>query len=361
MSEGYVFSSASDVNDLLNQVVSQAVLHGWTQNQLETQSSLGRRGHISKDGVFINLCSMPEPSAGQTSATQLLDLVIPAEDRTYSANWAVSVGGGVWRGPDVLCVNVGTGHSSGTPWYRQPGADCNLAAANQGRFSAVRAKGAIGKVHMFFYENPAAIFVFIEPRAGEWHWFAAGMLAKDYSYSGGLFYGASMRDTNLTSAPPSSYSAIEHQVVHGDLAAGRGNNWGSSYQTYPEETAIQPNLLIPGYVGRSSIGIVGMSPVQRRGYDAANGRYWIQPPYAYANRAGGGNSYLGALPHTFYSTTEVFVGGEVSTIGGVEYMTFPFNWRTSPYDYSGNSLPALSLYWTRNNCSGAGAALRKPN
>ena len=59
MAEGYVFTSATDVNDLLNQIISQAAVHGWSQNELSTFSSAGRRGHISKDGVTLNFCYQP--------------------------------------------------------------------------------------------------------------------------------------------------------------------------------------------------------------------------------------------------------------------------------------------------------------
>ena len=34
MSEGYVLTSALNVNDLLNQIIGQAAVHGWSQNFL---------------------------------------------------------------------------------------------------------------------------------------------------------------------------------------------------------------------------------------------------------------------------------------------------------------------------------------
>ena len=60
------------------------------------------------------------------------------------------------------------------------------------------------------------------------------------------------------------------------------------------------------------------------------------------------------------STTEAFIGGEVVSIGGVEYMVLPFNWRASPWDKDAYDTQAASLCWTRNNHNGAGAAIRKP-
>lgn len=76
MAEGYVFTSATDVNDLLNQIISQAAVRGWTQNtELSTFSSAGRRGHISKDGVTLNFCSMPGPNAERIPSHFILNTI----------------------------------------------------------------------------------------------------------------------------------------------------------------------------------------------------------------------------------------------------------------------------------------------
>ena len=53
MAEGYVFTSATDVNDLLNQIVSQAAVHGWTQHRLD---GLG-------GGLYMALASGMNPLA----------------------------------------------------------------------------------------------------------------------------------------------------------------------------------------------------------------------------------------------------------------------------------------------------------
>ena len=376
MAEGYVFTSATDVNDLLNQIISQAAVHGWTQNELSTFSSAGRRGHISKDGVTLNFCSMPGPNAETGGTNTILNTIIPPADQFQSSGsyrWHYSLG--AWPTytfycPDVICINAGTGYSSGSPWYRQPGADVMAAANNQGRFSVLRAKGAIGKVHMFFFDNPSAIFVFAEVRAGEWYWLAGGNLQKDYEYAGGQFYGASMRDDDIVDAYPFSFSAMEHRVTDAGVSITRGNGWGSAYQSAPDAKVfgtryqLPQGRWLPGYYmahyNSSAPNEDDTSQVQLRGYDGATGRLWIHPPYAYAARTGGGSSYLGVLPHVHYSTTEAFIGGEVVSIGGVEYMVLPFNWRASPWDKDVYDAQATSLCWRRNNHNGAGAAIRKP-
>jgi len=375
MAEGYVFTSATDVNDLLNQIISQAPVHGWTQNELSTFSSAGRRGHISKDGVTLNFCSMPGPNAETGNTNTILNTIIPPADQFQSSGsyrWCHRLGTSpaTYYCPDVICINAGTGYSSGSPWYRQPGADVMAAANNQGRFSVLRAKGAIGKVHMFFFDNPSAIFVFAEVRAGEWYWLAGGNLQKDYEYSGGQFYGASMRDYDIVDAYPFSFSAMEHRVTDAGVSITRGNGWGSAYQSAPDAKVFIPwyqlpqGRWLPGYYMAHYNGYApnegDTSQVQLRGYDGATGRLWIHPPYAYAARTGGGSSYLGVLPHVHYSTTEAFIGGEVVSIGGVEYMVLPFNWRASPWDKDAYNTQAASLCWTRNNHNGAGAAIRKP-
>ena len=375
MAEGYVFTSATDVNDLLNQIISQAAVHGWSQNELSTFSSVGRRGHISKDGVTLNFCSMPGPNAETGNINTVLNTIIPPADQYQSSTsyrWRHSLGTNpaTYYCPDVICVNAGTGYSSGSPWYRQPGADVMAANNNQGRFSVLRAKGAIGKVHMFFFDNPSAIYVFAEVRAGEWYWIAGGNLQKDYEYGGGQFYGASMRDSNIIDAYPSSFSAMQHRVTDPGVPATRGNGWGSTYQSAPNLRVggsffqLPQGAWLPGYYmahySSSTPNDDDTSQVQLRGYDGATGRLWIHPPYTYATRTDGGSSYLGVLPHVFYSTTQAFIGGEVVSIGGIEYMILPGNWRISPWDIDVSSTEALSLCWTRDNHNGAGVALRKP-
>ena len=375
MAEGYVFTSATNVNDLLNQIISQAAVHGWTQHELSVFAGSGRRGHISKDGVTLNFCSMLGPNAETGNVTTVLNSIIPLEDQfqqngLYQWRFYLGISPVTFYCPDVICINAGTGYGAMTPWYRQPGADVMEGANNQGRFSVIRGKGAIGKVHMFFFDNPSAIFVFAEMRAGEWYWLAGGNLQKDYEYDGGQFYGASMRDNNIIWEYPFSFSAMEHRVTAAGVSTTRGNGWGSGYQSAPDRKVggswyqLPQGRWLPGYY-MAHYHVPGAndddtSQVQLRGYDGATGRLWIQPPYAYATRTDGGSSYLGVLPHVHYSTTEAFVGGEVVSIGGVEYMILPFNWRMTPWDRDTSDAPATTLCWGRNNNNGAGIAVRKP-
>lgn len=373
MSEGYVFTSASDVNDLLNQIVSQAALHGWTQNHLGGQGGQGRRGHISKDGVTLNLCSMPGPNAAPSADTTQIDAVIPAADRVtgLAYNWRVTVSGSLYYWPDVLCINAGTGYNGGSPWYRQPGADVMAANNLQGRFRVLRAKGAIGKVHMFFYENPAAIYVWAEVRAGEWYWLAGGNLQKDTPFEGGQFYGASVPDNN-TVTEPEGFQAITHRIVSPQVVTVRGNGWASGYQTAPDRffgasAGLPDNQQVPGYPMWSTAGVNNdqTSEVQTRGYDMPTGRTWIHPPRAYAQRLQGavqvGMSYLGVLPGVYFTTSEPYIGGEVFSLGGQSYMALLFNWRVSPYNKDTGTATALAAPWSRNNNYGSALALRKPN
>lgn len=375
MAEGYVFTSASDVNDLLNQIVSQAALHGWTQLYLDSFAGSGRRGHISRDGVVLNLCSMPGGNAVASGDNSQLNAIIPAADRvTPTYTWrAQNSGATTFYCPDVVCINASTGYQGSEPWYRQPGGDATLAATNQGRFRAIRAKGAIGKVHMFFFENPAAIYVWAEVRAGEWYWLAGGNLAKQYPFEGGQFYGASMADTNVITLYPRGFElGMAHRIPGPLTVPVNANGWASGYQTAPDRawgtsTGLPANNQVPAYHMWTAGGARDdyVSEVQNRGYDMPTGRTWIHPPWVYARRLQGseqvGLSYVGALPGAFFTTSEPYIGGEVITIGGVEYMVLLFNWRDSPWNTDLEGASALSGIWTRNNNFGSAIALRKPS
>lgn len=380
MSEGYVLASATDVNDLLNQIVSQAAVHGWTQNFLGGLGTTGRRGHISREGVTINLASVTVNTTSSTDAGRALNEVIPAADRdtALSYSWGYAYGSPTqYANPDILCINASTGYDGGLAWYKQPGADRKNDGANTnvGRFQCIRAKSAIGKVHMFFYDNPACIVVICEVRPGEYYWLMGGNLQKDYTFDGGQFYGASLWDYQPGNSYPVSTYNVQTRVGDAQALKARGNGFGCSFQAHPDEgyfnagsSGANPaeNYYVPAirtlYNGNSFPNDDQVSEVQR-GYDEATGRLWLGVPKTYALRVGGGTSYLGVLPHMFYTTTQTFVGGETVSLGGVEYMVFPFNWRASPYDWditTGGIAAGVNGPWYRNNTRGVGLALRKP-
>lgn len=378
MAEGYVLSSALDANDLLNQIVSQAAARGWTQHFLGALGTTGRRGHISKDGVVINLASNIAVSTASNGGTNNLNTMLPSADRdtAKSYDWTYSFfsGSTQYNNLDVIAINSGTGYDGGLPWYGQPGADRKNDSPNPNVpvFQLMRAKGAIGKVHMFFYDDPAALFVVCEMRPGEFYWLAGGMLKKDYTYGGGQFYGASMWDYQLcsTSGYPQGPAMFQHRVDEVSASA-RGNRWAAGLTTSPERgypvyTSSSP-ANVPDYLTGYDSGTPALndqvSEVQR-GYNTASGRLWLSPAHCYTPRVGGGWSYLGVVPHMHHVTTWSFIGGETVSVGGVEYMVFPSNWRISPYDWDVYTAAAASGgslgVWTRNNCRGTGMALRKP-
>lgn len=381
MAEGYVQVSATDVNDLLNQIVSQAAVRGWTQNFLGGLAANSRRGHITKDGVTINLASVVANTTASTGGANALTEIIPSADRdtALSYSWGYSYGGPTaYYNPDALCINAGTGYDGGLAWYKQPGADRKNDGADtgRGRFQCIRAKGAIGKVHMFFYDNPAALIVICEVRPGEYYWLCGGNLQKDYSFAGGQFYGASLWDYQLSNGYPAGFLQVRTRCADAQASVSRGNGWGDNFQASPEEA--YPNAgtssanpatgqYVPAYrtLYQQSSATPNddyVSEVQR-GYDENTGRLWVSPPKTYVDRVGGGTSYLGVLPHLFFTTVKNFIGGETVSLGGVEYMIFPFNWRSSPYDFDVTTASQASGAvgpWFRNNNRGAGLALRKP-
>lgn len=363
MAEGFVFTSATDTNDLLNQIVSQAGLHGWTQDSLASFSGLGRRGHISRDGVTVNLVSYVPTEETYTAALAMKDAVIPAANRFQPAgSYAWEIGTSV---PDILGINVSTSYNGSLAWNLQPQAETHAAASpTLPRFSMVKGKGVIGKVYMFFYDNPSSFVVVCEMRPGQFYWLTAGNLQKDYDFAGGQFYGASHSDTNTVSAGPGHLNTVKVRFVHGDLAASRGNGWGASYGTGPSllvSGSMQVGERIPSYKAYNPGGSVTMwSDVQNRGYEPATGRLWMHPPLFYAVRPNNTNSYVGVLPHVHYVTTENFIGADIVSVGGQEYMIFPANWRASPYSKTEGLNGELGSPWYRHNHLGSGFAVRKP-
>lgn len=370
MSEGYVFSTAIDVNDLLNQVVGQAAAHGWTQHFLGGNGGNGRRGHISKDGCVVNLCSNIASNV-QNGGTVNLNEVIPSAARDSALSYQWNDGYSSRFQPDVLCINAGTAYNGSLPWYGQPGADCKSdAQPDIARFRMIRAKGAIGSVHMFFFENPAAFIVIAEVRAGEFYWLSAGNLLKDYDFPGGQFYGASLADHELQSGYPVAAEGFQLRCAHAKAVPGRGNSWGGFVSSPNRAVAptqdIPSGQRVPGPFTRTSGSSTpnsnNVDQVQR-GYSPTTGRLWATSPRVYVDRAGGGKSYLGLLPHFHFISTMSFVGGEEASVGGVIYSTFPWNFRVSPYDWDATTFGSANANQSamrRNNTLGSGWMIRKP-
>lgn len=382
MAEGYVVTSAVDANDLLNQIVSQAAIHGWTQLSLGGLGAIGRRAHLSRDGVVINLASACGPASysSSTAAQEILNTIIPLADR-YSTS-GPNPGDGSWSWvyttsspityivPDVLCINVSTAYDPMVNWYRQPGAPFRNGLARLGDFQLIKSKGAIGRVHMFFYDNPAMIFVITEPESGVFQWLCAGNLAKDYSFSGGQLFGASMTEVAgivSGSAYPGTLDNILVRIDAPDVVkiTDLGTQWGSSKLAKPDRQLLPSSAEAAGqrvpqyFVAHSGATVTQFSDVIEEAYDEPTGRIWFNPIWAYAARPSNTRSYIGDLKHVHYTTVSRFPGGDLVTVGGVEYMIFPTNYRPSPYN------PAVtttgSAPWLRNAHYGSGVALRKPS
>lgn len=374
MAEGYVKTSANNVNDLLNQIVGQAVAHGWTQHHLGEQGGdqplspqLGRRGHISKDGVVINLASYPGSGTQNGGAATSGGMVRP-QDRHEGYNWGFGNNNSGWVNPDALAICASSGFLEGEHWwYRQPGADQLTNDTHYLR--VIRAKDAIGNVWMFFHENPAALSVVCEVRPGHFYWLTGGNIQTDYPLEVAQFYGASLAPHQLGNGYPSTLGGVQVRAVHPNAAPTRQHGWGG-YVPSPD-IGYGPGIYspavgaeVPAYptqIRSSSTPNDDLVPEPTRGYDPLTGRFWPHPVRAYMNKVGGGRSYIGVIPHIHFCTTSHFVGEEVVSIGGDEYMIFPANWRSSPYgwDVTTTSYDVWGP-WYRNNTRGTGIAIRRP-
>lgn len=363
MAEGFVQTSATDANDLLGQIVSQAMLHGWEQHLLgPIAGGAGRRGHFSKDGVTVNLAS-------RLAATRdNIGDVVPPQDRFgdyYSHDTYYR-----WKGHDILLINAGTGYDPEAGWHLQPDAPTGSPSDTKARFDAILSNGTIGRVYMFFYDNPAALVVVTEARPGKFNWLAAGNLAKDSAFQGGQFFGASH---GMPVGAPRQLDALNVRVVDSKVSAPYGGAWGGSWvpkvSAVADSPGIQSGLRVPGFwiigtaMSGDQIGITQHNDVVANGYDAATGRLRLHAVHAFANRADVGKSYLGSVPNLHFSTTSAFTGGDIVSIGGEDFMIFPANYRYPTYapDRVGTVNDASETPgFNYNNHAGTGIALRKP-
>lgn len=378
MAEGYVVTSAVDANDLLNQIVSQAALHGWVQHSLGGLGANGRRGHISRDGVVVNLASAVTIGTALGNTAEVRDTIIPFADQANNNgvdgngnwSWATGISPGVYAIPDVLAINASTGYDSAVNWYRQPGAPFLNGAPRFGTFGLVKSKGAIGKVHLFFFDNPAMIFVVVETQTGVRQWLCAGNLSKGYDFTGGQMYGAScVYPQDMVSVVAAQLDAMRILVAADDLASSVvGNGWGNSMVAKCDRELL-PNdpepagQRVPQYwVARNSSVVYAFSDVVENAYDEPTGRIWFNPVWCYAMRPNNTRSYIGELKHINYSTVSRFPGEDLVTVGGVEYMIFPANYRPSPYDPNAAiiSTTIAPPPYRRSAHYGTGFALRRP-
>src|SRR5690606_5045051 len=100
---------------------------------------------------------------------------------------------------------------------------------------------------------------------------------------------------------------------------------------------------------------------------SSNGaRLWLHDVRVYMTRPDGTLSYAGTIPHVHYSSVEPYAGGEIVSIGGVNYMPFPANYRLVPWNTAYGQLYQIQppnrpvTTFTADNHYGTGFAIRKP-
>lgn len=330
----YQTGTATSATDLLDKLRIFLVANGWTQNG-DAADGTGRRVHLSKSGVFVNLRSFAD------------------EQGVYFGNNGT---GGV--GHAGIALNSGTAYSGAAAWENQTGVPVTISGAN--RLTSVMAMntGAISAYYMFCDATGDNVCLVALRSAGVYaHLFFGVTVTKGNTWTGGAYFGASRQGNNLnngfsnttsdggTLASASCPGASLTNNALGmflradvDAFTGLWLSCGLSTTTtqYPGKRMMTPvgttsaDNAVPtdmvsygqGFNGPSG-QLAAQNGLQGRATSLLNSGAVLLPVSVWAERTAGGWSLAGTIPNIFATNAVNHAAGSEYSISTDVYLVFP--------------------------------------
>ena len=318
----YQTGFATDPNDLLQNIVAWLQTIGWTVNMSQANGT-GWRAHVSKNGMFVNLCT----TIGNVNP------------------WGVSVTLGATIAG--LHLYAGDGYSAGANWELQPGGPKGNGQTYTVGASARLHQGQISS-YGIYSDNADNICIVFEGQPGIFSNIGWGRLNKAGVYTGGeYFYGsiaASQFGVTTANIPGGTANA------YCPCAYGGHSNTMSSFVKADVDGFIGKWLSIGsvattmanyGYTGKhaaSSVPGTNVPPVDIASYAGLVNRVTTEATLAAAllpvniwamrDSVVGGYSLLGSLPSVLYSNAagnskfNIPIGTEIQS-GSDVYVLYP--------------------------------------
>lgn len=295
MTARYLSGVASSPNDLLDKIVAFLNLQGWTTVAYAAEGA-GKRGHLSKNGVFVNFRS--------------------AVNESVFPNYDPYGGGSVSR--TGIGLNVGTGYTSTNAWNNQPGVPSSLYTSRVAVDAALAplSSGTTFAYHLFDDGADNIIVAAESSSSGAYSYLGFGKsVDKQGNWTGGAYFYAngladSYRYAGFYETPFSSCGFVRADV---DTTSGAWLGVGATLG----RAVVSSSIGSTQYPNHALIGPVGVSTM--------SGQANLLPLNVLAARDGGGYSYLASLPNIYRceAVGNGFSAGVTYTVGGDSYVLFP--------------------------------------
>lgn len=290
----YTETTATGVEDLIDQIAIAAAAEGWTVDQNVLVGSL-RTVTLHKTGDYIHIWN--------TATTSFY-------------------------------MRASTGFDSGETPDNQPGVSPSRANSNCGA-------GPFGEVFFFADDSPAEHFHVVFNIDGIRYRHASfGMLDKFGTYTGGTYFDALNYDPSSTSSVNSTPYSIEHHQMFSCSSSSNSNAGGvrcdmdsetDYFAPFREPNSVSgPNAT--GGFGPESTGEIGSygdgyrtkSGFYERSINVWTGRTPLQHIQIRVQRPDNFYSPIGEVPNMRFLNMTRFVAGEEFTIGSDTYKVFPW-------------------------------------
>jgi hypothetical protein len=286
----YLSTTASSIEDLIDQIADAALAAGWTVDRNNLVST-NRTVTVHKSGDYIHIFNTDQTG---------------------------------------FSLRASTGYSAGDTPAAQPGASSTVVLCNVG-------DGPFGDVHFFADDDPAEHFFGVVNIDGErYRHFAFGELVKAGTYTGGTFFDAINWTAGASEHLPldikhhqlfssSSYDNIQCGGVRCDLD---GNT--DFFAPFRDAFHFTPNAT--GGFGEENTNPAGsygdayrtQSGFYNRSINGWTGRTPFQHVQIRVQRPDTFYSIIGEVPNIRYLYMSRFVAGEEVTIGSDTWKIFPW-------------------------------------
>ncbi len=322
----YQTSTASGCIDLVQQLVTFLVAHGWTQDMSQTDGA-GWRAHLHLGGTYVNL----RAGVGEN--------LIPSDYYGHSGE------------PAAVYGYLGDGYNGSLAWDKQSGRGIDLSELSSGRTLVVGFRMVPATTTTFYFFCDAGgdnVTVVVQTSPGDFGFLGFGSsLSKAGTYSLGAYYFGSRNalsigynnaptqylpfansDDNFPNSACLAFVRVDCDSVTGKwfgVGAGSANNETVKKLATPNSSYYSPPNSIPVYGDHAgwTDGATYGYEFFRRLTSIMNGQVNLVPIHLWVPRDAGGYSLLGWVPNIFTVFNHSLPGGSTYTLGADDYLVFP--------------------------------------
>lgn len=299
--------TATNINDLGNQLVTFATANGWTQNGTTTTQGTGIRFYLSKNNTFLNFRTFNTETPSMNNGTS-----------------------GCANQTGALLCNLSTGYNGAQNWYNQTGfASYGSGTPQTQTVGLTTIVGSIPAYYFFSFSGTGydVLYVVIEYTAGIYQYMLMGMLDKSK-------HGDTAAPVGLFATATGNHTANTRYITSDFFSNTFFDGWNVS----PPNCILNATVAtaFSGFTYRTSDGFStnGPSPIdslkstQTFSFNIPNSFSTTSPmtPIIVGCYETAGNYWvpIGELPNVFITNIKNNNPAETITISTDNYKIFPF-------------------------------------